>query len=119
MKVGPNIFPLLGLLMQGDLGFWTCYTKPRRRIVVFTRAPPKTPASFDQQHQRNKWAADALLWQALTAAERDQWRQAARRGNLRISGFDLFIHARSNTNSNTHRTLAARFGLTLPTTPQP
>jgi len=118
MIVGPNIFPLLGLLVQGDLGPWTCWTKPRRRIVVFLSAPPKTPATFDQKHQRNKWVADSIIWQALNAGEREQWRLAATRANLRVTGFNLFMHARSNTNSNTHLTIAKRFNITLHTRPE-
>lgn len=117
MKVGPNIFPLLGLLMQGDLGPWTCYTKPRRRIVIFLRAPPKTPETFDQRHQRNLWKEHARIWRTLTHAEREQWRLAAKLANLRITGFNLYLHARSNTNSNTHATIASKFALTLHTSP--
>lgn len=117
MKVGPNFFPLLGLLVQGDLGFWTCYTKPRRRIVVYTRAPPRTPETFDQKHQRNKWSSDAAIWQQLSPGEREQWRLAAQRAALRITGYNLFLHARSDTNSNTHATIAKRYALTLHTRP--
>ena len=117
MNVGPNIFPLLGFLVQGDLGPWTCWTKPRRRIVVFLRAPPKTPATFDQIHQRNLWKEHARIWQQLSSEERSQWKLAAKLANLRITGFNLFLHARSNTNSNTHLTIAKRFALTLHTNP--
>jgi len=117
MKVGPNIFPTLGLLMQGDLGPYTCYTKPRRRIVIFLRAPPKTPETYDQRHQRNLWKEHARIWQQLSPDERTQWQLAATLGRLRIAGYNLFLHARSNTNSNTHLTIAKRYALTLHTSP--
>lgn len=110
-------FSLLGFLLQGDVGGFTIYTKPKHRIVIYDAAPPKVPASLLQRHQRNRWWCDLLTWRRLSPAERDAWTRVARLANLRVSGLNLFIHTRSNTNSGTAATLSRRFSIPLHTQP--
>jgi len=81
---------LLGLRPTGDLGPLTAYTSKRGKKVWFLKAPPLKPASPRQIAQRTKIKLVARLWQSLTQEQRDNWRQAERRGSLRITGYNLF-----------------------------
>ena len=86
----PAIFRFLGFNTQGDCGPYTFYTSTDKGLVIYLRAPPKTPATRRQRAQRSQFVAAALLWDSLTHDERTDWATAATRARLRISGWNLF-----------------------------
>ncbi len=90
--IPPNIFQFLGVNTNGDLGPYTIYTSHRKRLVVFLKTWPKDPATYNQTLNRNRWRHAALRWRSLDQATRDDWRDLARRANLTISGYNLFVH---------------------------
>lgn len=108
-----RLFNFLGFNTQGDLGPWTFYTDARRNLVWFIKAPPLEPASYLQAHQRNKWRLATYDWRSLTAKQRNAWLAAAKRAYLRISGYNLFIYARTVHDPCTIATLEKQTGISL------
>lgn len=86
-----QLFRILGWNVQGDLGPYTFYTNKRMGLVWFLKAPPKKPLTASQVHQINKFRIAASAWNALSAQQRDDWRRAAIRANLSITGYNFFI----------------------------
>jgi len=117
MKTVEPFLNVMGMLLQGDIAGLTLYTKPGHRIVYFLAAPPKVPESPAQAHQRNRWRNIAKLWRSLSSLERKNWKTVADSNRLSITGYDLYMHTLSNTDSGTARSLARRCGITLHTTP--
>lgn len=88
----PRLFQFLGWNTQGDLGPWTFYTSRRGNLVFFPKAPPLSPPTPDQVHQRNRFRLAAKAWQALIPAFRERWNTAAVAAHLRIHGYDLWTY---------------------------
>lgn len=86
-----QLFRILGWSVQGDLGPFTFYTSQRKGLVWFPKAPPKTPPTASQIHQRNKFRIAAACWTGLTQDQRNNWTLAAHRANLAITGYNFFI----------------------------
>jgi hypothetical protein len=91
LQPGHRLFTVLGFRSQGDIGPLTMYTSKRRRLVVYLQAPPKTPPTRRQLHQRAKLLHAAFLWRTLSLEEKATWSRAARKAHLRISGYNLYI----------------------------
>ena len=91
--LSPLLIKLMGLIVQGDIGPWTCYHHPGQRTVAFPHAPPTKPPTRRQIHQRNKLRLTAQLWQSLSHAQRNAWERAAMRATLRITGYNLYTAA--------------------------
>lgn len=87
-----SILKFLGFNTQGDLGPWTFYTSKRKGLVFFQKSPPLEPPTIRQTHQRNKFRLAGYIWRSLSPEQQDRWRQAAARANLRITGYNLFVH---------------------------
>jgi len=104
---------LLGLKIQGDLGPFTCYTSQRGRIVWFLKAPPKEPATWEQKMRRNVFAFAAQCWQTMEPETRQRWNEAARRANLRISGYNLLTYFISTDDREVLRTIMNQTGIVL------
>jgi len=84
--------PLMGLNIQGDVGPFTCYKTRKKRVIWFVKAPPKKPPTLHQQLNHDRWRAAAELWRELTVTTKNTWRSLAIAGNLRISGYNLFLY---------------------------
>ena len=89
--IPPSIFQYLGTNTNGDLGPYTFYTSHRNRLVVFLKTWPHDPATFHQTLYRNRWRHAALRWRGLTPQTRLLWKTIARKANLTITGYNLFI----------------------------
>lgn len=92
MRRTEDLLRFLGYNHMGDLGPWTFYTSKRKGIVWFAKAPPLEPPSILQTHQRNKFRLAGYAWRSLDEEFRQRWLLAARRANLAISGYNLFIY---------------------------
>ncbi len=90
------LYRVLGWNIQGDLGPWTFYTSQRKGLVWFLKAPPKTPPTVSQVHQRNKFRIAAVCWNKLTPQQREDWRIACLQANLAISGYNFFVFYLTN-----------------------
>lgn len=108
-----NLFKLMGFNAQGDLGPLTFYVSARKKLVWFDKAPPLTPPSDLQLHQRNKFRNAATLWNSLTQERREAWRRAEQLGHLGITGFNLFVSWAIKGDTPTIRTVERQTGLTL------
>lgn len=108
-----NLMAMLGLYSSGDIGPFTCYTKPGKRLVYFLRSPPKVTRSKWQLANIARWKTLARLWRSLSQDERTAWTNAANQANLGITGYNLFLHTHSKANSNTARTIQTRTGIVL------
>jgi len=60
-------------------------------LVWFPKAPPKTPPTPDQVHNRNKFKIAAATWNNLLPQQRADWTLAAKRANLAITGYNFFV----------------------------
>lgn len=88
----PKTLHLLGLSPTGDIGPFTMYTTRRGNPVWFPRAPPLSPPSTRQVHERNRWIVAAMRWKALPPAEQKNWKRAAQRVHLKITHYNLFMY---------------------------
>lgn len=114
MKTPSNrLLVYLGTVIWGDLGPNTMYRSARHKLVVFAKAPPKTPPSPMQLDLRNAWRAAITAWNALTPAQRATWALAARRACLHCSGFNLWIHWKVVQHEPTIRTIERLSRLSL------
>lgn len=115
MLIGPEwkALNLIGLNPTGDLGPLTGYTSKRGKAVWFLKAPPTTPATPWQVHQRNMFRLVAQLWRALTVDQRLDWQKAARRAHLNITGYNLFVWFQHTKDCNALRTIQHQSGVTL------
>ncbi len=91
-RLGPSWYRFLGWNTQGDLGPYTLYTDRRQSLVIFLKAPPRTPPSWRQKAQRNRFRQAASLWNALSPDRRKAWQLATDRAHLALTGYDLFIY---------------------------
>lgn len=100
-----TLLNILGLNPTGDLGPLTGYTSKRGKAVWFLKAPPTTPATPYQNHQRNIFRLVAMAWRALPADVRQAWLDAAPRAHLRITGYNLFTYWQITRDRPTLRTI--------------
>lgn len=100
-----TLLNILGLNPTGDLGPLTGYTSKRGKAVWFLKAPPTTPATPHQNHQRNIFRLVAMAWRALPEIDRQRWLQAALRAHLRITGYNLFTYWQITKDLPTLRTI--------------
>lgn len=88
----PPIWSLIGLNPTGDLRPYTIYTSRRGRVVWYYQAPPDKPPSWLQLRHRNRWRLLGRQWRAETTATRQLWQLAARRAQLRVTGYNLYTY---------------------------
>lgn len=103
----------LGWSTQGDLGPLTMYTSRRGNLVFFDKAPPLNPPSQLQIYFRDRWRIAAAAWRDLTDEQRATWLLAARRANLMIGGYNLWIYWRTTEDSPSIETIERQTGLVL------
>lgn len=82
----------MGVLTNGDFGPYTFYTSKRKNLVIFLKTWPKDPATYHQKLNRDRWRHAAVRWRGLDNSTRAKWKLLARRANLTISGYNLFLH---------------------------
>jgi hypothetical protein len=118
MAIHTNIpWKFCGTNIQGDIDGLTLYVSSRGKVVAFDRAPPKEPPSPDQVSIRNRWRAAGTAWTALSTGQRDNWLNAARQANLRITGYNLFVAWFCCRDDAMIRTIERITGLPLLTNP--
>jgi hypothetical protein len=105
----------LGWRPTGDLGPLTYYTTKKGRVVAYPRSPPLSPPSARQVLQRSKWQAASLRWQALAQTTRIKWSTAAKRANLRYTGYSLWMRWATTSCEGLRKTITHQTGITLPT----
>ncbi len=92
MQVSKDMRTFIGLNPTGDLGPFTIYTSRRAGSVWFIKAPPLSPPTIHQIHQRNRFRLAALAWKALPKETRHDWHNACRRAGLYLNGYNLWIY---------------------------
>lgn len=101
----------LSLRPTGDIGGFTFYTRQGLRTVFYLKAPPKKPAAYWQRVQRNKWRSAAQLWRQLSPTSRRNWERLAREAQIRITGYNLWIHALCCPHATYIKTIRAKSAL--------
>lgn len=81
---------LMGFVIYGDFADLTMYKNQNGKVVVFQKTWPDKPPSYYQILDRTLFSVAALAWTELTDAEQEQWRLAARRGSLCMTGYNLY-----------------------------
>lgn len=107
------LLTFLGFAPTGDLGGLTGYTSKRRRPVWYLKAPPKTPPTCWQLHQRNRWRVYGWAWTSLTEQQRSNWTRAAQLARLKISGINLFFWYQHTHDRAVIRTVEHQSGVNL------
>lgn len=113
MKI--DVGPLLRLITfraTGDMGPYTFYTRQGKKTIFYLKAPPHKPLTFWQIHQRDRWVMIAEEWRALPQVARQAWSDLCRICHIRITPYNLFVHARSRPGDLTVETLLANSGFT-------
>lgn len=108
-----NILPLMGLNPAGDIGPYTVFRTRRSGVVWFPRAPPKMAPSYLQRRNRNTWSFAARVWSGSTPDDRQNWMDAARRAQLSISGYNLFIFYQVTKDRSVIETIQRKTGIVL------
>ena len=109
----PPAYNVIGFNPTGDIGDFTVYTSRRRGAVWFLKSPPKKPASYKQLHQRNRFRLIAELWRSLDQSTRDNWRNAALKATLHISGYALFVVYQQKRDPALIETIEMQSGISL------
>jgi len=104
---------LLGLRPTGDLGPLTGYTSKRGKPVWFLKAPPTSPPTGWQIHQRNLFRQIARHWRELPADVRADWQEAARLAHLNITGYNLFVYFHTSRDRDAIATIEHQTGIQL------
>jgi len=104
---------LLGLRPTGDFGPLTGYTSKRGKPVWFLKAPPTSPPTGWQTHQRNVFRQIARTWKAMPEADRQAWLSAAKAAALNITGYNLFVWYQITKNRTAIATVERQSGITL------
>lgn len=103
----------LGLYPSGDLGPLTIYTSKRKGIVYFAKAPPKELPTVLQRRVRARLTLAAWLWTMLPETARQAWLLAARKANLRITGYNLYCYWVMTDNLAAIKTIERQTGIQL------
>jgi len=110
---------LLGWIVSGDIGGYTCYTDRHMRKVVFPAAPPKVPRSILQAHQRQFFAIASADWQQLSPETQQAYERASKKLSLPMAGRNLFFSLAFRQDDQLRRTLERQSRETLPMPPDP
>lgn len=114
-KLDKNIFTVLGLRIQGDLGPWTCYTSKKGKPVIFLKAPPKVGPSRYQYLLRNHFRRLAIDWSNISDADKATWELASKKAGLRCHGYNLFTFFSFPGNQRSVDTIFRQAALSIPT----
>jgi hypothetical protein len=112
-----RFFSYLGFVLWGDIAETTMYRRPDKRVVFFSKTYPDKPPSAKQIVDRAKFSAAAATWKSLSAPQRLQWRRAAARSSLCMTGYNLFVAATILPDPLALATIARQTRTTLDLTP--
>lgn len=107
------IIDLIGLNAQGDLGPVTIYKSQRGSRIWFAQAPPEIPWTIGQLRQRTLFKMAGIAWQNLTAEEKQTYELAAQKAHLRITGYNLWVHACLHQDVSFIETIIQQTGIDL------
>lgn len=110
-----RLLSYVALRAEGDVGPFTCYHSHRRRLVVYQARPRAKPPTPWQQSQLDRLRIAALGWWLIGESIRHQYRLAARRGRLRMSGYALWIASQLKPRPEALRTLERQTNTSLKT----
>lgn len=111
----PNHWHTWGLILAGDFGdltFW--HTKRAKRPIAIAKTWPDKPPTQAQTDQRNKFHAAILKWLALTPQQRANYRKAAQRLSLSMTGLNLFLAFQLRPDPTAKRTIERQARIHLP-----
>jgi len=104
---------LLGFLQWGDFAELTMYRRPDGRVVIFAKSYPDKPSSPAQLAQQARFLAAGRAWRHLTKEQRRQWKLAAARASLCMTGRNLHASAYLAPDPFALATIARQTGTTL------
>ncbi len=107
------IIDWIGLNAQGDLGPVTIYKSQRGSRIWFAKAPPEVPWSIGQLRQRTLFEMAGIAWQNLTDTEKQAYETASQKAHLRITGYNLWVHACLRQDTSYIETIVNQTGVTL------
>lgn len=114
-QAGLDLFKMMTLGASGDLGPFTIYTSKRKSIVAYLKSPPKEAPTPLQVHRRNQFRLCGFAWDRLGWQKKADWRHAASRAGLRITGYNLFVYYHTTRDITTIRTIERQSRISLVT----
>lgn len=107
------IIDYLGFNAQGDLGPVTIYQSQRGARIWFAKAPPEIPWTVGQLRQRTLFQMAGIAWQNLTPTQKKDYELAAQKAHLRITGYNLWVHACLKQDTSYIKTIIHQTGVDL------
>ncbi len=102
-----------GFIAWGDVNEVTVYRDKQGKMIWFPKTWPDKPPSVAQLVQRQRFTDAAVDWKALNDTQREQWHLAARRANLTMHGYDLYIHWKMTLDNTAIETLERQTNTSL------
>jgi len=103
----------LGIVAWGDLAELTLYRDRNRHLVIYPKQYPKGTPSARTVKNRAAFSAAIAGWRALTENQQAQWRLAARRASVKMTGFNLYMSYKLNMDQAALDTIARQTHTTL------
>jgi hypothetical protein len=103
----------IGIRPTGDIGQFTMYTNRKGSLVCFLKTRPAKPLTARQRANMRQFTAIASLWQSLSPALREAWRQASQRAGLSITQYNLFVYSNAQPDLSTLQTVQRQSGIYL------
>lgn len=113
MRQQKRLLSWLGLISWGDIGELTLYRDRFRQLVIYPKQYPKHLRPFFQDRQQKLFTIAVNTWNNLTDDQRAQWKLAAQRASLRMTGYNLFIALSLIPDDEARQTIARQTSTTL------
>ncbi len=82
--------------------------------MYFSKAPPLSPPSIGQIHQRNRMRMAGGSWSHLATTQKQQWEAAAKGAGLKITGYNLYVHWVMIRDDSILATISRQSGIQVP-----
>lgn len=112
-QTGDMPLSLMGFVIYGDLADLTLYRNKNGKVVSFQKTWPDKPPSYLQILDQTRFAVAAHAWVDLPEIQKEQWRLAARRASLCLTGYNLYMYCWLAPHNESLVAIARQTGTTL------
>lgn len=105
---------LIALEVSGDVGDNTIYTNRFGKKVVFPKAPPDKPPTFNQMIQRARFKNAQASWSSLSNEEKDALELSTKTVSAPLTGQNLWISCNTRNDYADLQTFERQSGVQLP-----
>lgn len=105
---------LIAMEVSGDIGDHTIYTNRFGKKVVFPKAPPDKPPTFNQMIQRARFKNAQASWSSLSSEEKDALEHSTKVLSAPLTGQNLWISCHTRNDFSDVNTFERQSGIALP-----